>query len=290
MADGTPNAYRLQALLARAALALFSALPPRAASGLGGWIGRRLGPRLGASRKAERNLERRMPELDAAARRRVIAGMWDNLARTIAEMPHVPRLYADGLVTVEGAEHLAVWRDRPGLMFASHYGNWELTPLAIAGQGFVPTGVYRAPNNPWVDAIVRELRARNGFVRLFPKGPSGARAVLRELMQKGCIGLLVDQKMNDGIAVPFFGAPAMTAPAIAELALRFDIPVVPMRVLREGGCRFRVVIEPPMELARTGDKAADVLDAMTRINARIESWVRERPDHWLWVHRRWPDS
>lgn len=95
--------------------------------------------------------------------------------------------------------------------------------------------------------------------------------------------------MNDGIAVPFFGRPAMTAPALAQFALRFDCPVVPARVERLGGARFRLTIQPPLEIQKSGDRQADVLAAMTEVNRIIEGWVRDRPDQWLWLHRRWPD-
>jgi KDO2-lipid IV(A) lauroyltransferase len=101
--------------------------------------------------------------------------------------------------------------------------------------------------------------------------------------------MLVDQKMNDGIAVPFFGRDAMTAPAIAELALRYDCTVLPARVERLPGAKFHVTVFPPHPLPTSGDKAADVLALMTTINATLEGWIRERPGHWFWLHRRWPD-
>jgi KDO2-lipid IV(A) lauroyltransferase len=101
--------------------------------------------------------------------------------------------------------------------------------------------------------------------------------------------MLVDQKMNDGITVPFFGRPAMTAPAIARLGLRFQCPLLPIRVERLQGARFRLTVLPALDIVDTGDAAADVLSTMTRVNAVIESWVRARPEQWLWLHRRWPD-
>jgi KDO2-lipid IV(A) lauroyltransferase len=92
--------------------------------------------------------------------------------------------------------------------------------------------------------------------------------------------------MNDGIPVPFFGHPAMTAPALAEFALRYDLPLIPARVVRKrGGAYFNAKVYPPLEFTRTGDKEKDI---MTAVNAMIESWVREYPDQWFWVHKRWP--
>jgi KDO2-lipid IV(A) lauroyltransferase len=101
--------------------------------------------------------------------------------------------------------------------------------------------------------------------------------------------LLVDQKLNDGIAVPFFGRPAMTAPALALLALHFDCTVLPARVERLHGAHFRLTIEPPLSLARTGNRTADAAALMTEVNRTLERWIRHRPDQWFWLHRRWPD-
>jgi Kdo2-lipid IVA lauroyltransferase/acyltransferase len=95
--------------------------------------------------------------------------------------------------------------------------------------------------------------------------------------------------MNGGIEVPFFGRSAMTAPAVARLALRFDCPVIPVRVERLEGARFRFTVLAPIAIRSTGDTGADVRAIMTRVNAEIEDWVRRRPEQWLWLHRRWPD-
>ena len=100
--------------------------------------------------------------------------------------------------------------------------------------------------------------------------------------------MLVDQKYNEGIPVPFFGRDAMTAPTVAELALRFQVPLVPARVERLKGARFRLTLLPPLDLPNSGDRAADVHTVMSQVNALFESWIRDRPEQWLWLHRRWP--
>lgn len=100
--------------------------------------------------------------------------------------------------------------------------------------------------------------------------------------------MLVDQKMNDGIVVPFLGQDAMTAPALAQFALRYDCPVIPARVERLDGARFRITVLPPIPLARTGDRQTDIFNAMVQVNGLLEQWIRERPEQWLWLHRRWP--
>src|SRR5437868_1155842 len=109
------------------------------------------------------------------------------------------------------------------------------------------------------------------------------------LRRGGHVSLLADQKLNEGIAVPFFGRPAMTAPALALLALRFGCAILPARVERLRGARFRLTLYPPLDMPRSGDRDGDVMTIMTAVNSTLEAWISERPEQWFWVHSRWPD-
>lgn len=278
---------------ARLGLGLFGLLPLDAASALGGWLGRNLGPLFAVSKVARRNLARALPELDDAGRETIVSGMWDNLGRVLAEYAHLHRLRIgrspEDRIEVIGAEHVEAIRasGQPSLFFTAHYGNWELSNLTIPQLGLPMLVVYRAANNPLTDEMLQGMRDRLGN-RHVPKGTQAAREIVRSLKNGQAVGMLVDQKLSNGIAVPFFGRDAMTAPAIAEFALHFDCPVIPVFVERLRGAKWRVTIEPPFRLAKTGDRKLDVYEGMVAINRRIESWIRARPDHWFWVHRRWP--
>ena len=283
----------LEASLAAFVYAVFAALPLDAASALGGALARALGPRLAISERARINIARALPELTPEDIARIVSGMWDNLGRVAAEYPHLERIrvYQEGgRVEVVGAETVDRLRDdgRPGIFFSGHIGNWEIVSLAATQHGLPLDRVYRAANNRLVEWLYRRGRAAVAGA-LIPKGPAGARRLLKSLRDGKHLGMLVDQKMNDGIAVPFFGRAAMTATAPAELALRFDCPIVPARVERLKGARFRITIEPPLEFEQSGERAADVAAIMARVNVVIERWVRERPEQWLWLHNRWPD-
>lgn len=281
--------HRLEAAAVYAAYGLFRTLPLDAASALGGWIGRTVGPALPGSRTADRNLANALPDLGPAERRRVVRAMWDNLGRVVAEYPHLARIGAERVELVGGPTVTALRDDGvAGIMVSAHMANWEVLPVVSRHHGIDLALVYRAPNNPIVGRLLAALRGVPGALQI-PKGKEGARALLRVLTRGGHAGLLVDQKMNDGIPVRFFGRDAMTAPAAAELAIRLGIPLVPVRVERLGGARFRVSVQPPLVLPGTGDRAAAVRAAMGSINGILEAWIRERPAEWLWLHRRWPD-
>ncbi len=275
------------------AYGFFRVLPVDWASGIGGFLARTIGPRLGTTKRADENLKRALPHLTPAQRQQVIAGMWDNLGRVIAEYPHLDkfRLFTANsrIEGVDGGNILAT-RDpaKKYIFFSAHYGNWEIAIRTAAQAGFEVTGVYRAPNNPIVDRFMLWARGAEGG-ELVPKGDIAAKKAFGALREGRALCMLVDQKMNDGIPVPFFGRDAMTAPALAVLALRYDCAVVPIRMQRTKGAHFRMISEPPMTLPKTGNNDADRRALMIEVNAIVERWVREHPEQWLWLHRRWPD-
>lgn len=270
-------------------MALFGILPLDTASRFGGWLGRKLGPRFGVHKHARNNMARAMPELTAEQQQAALIGMWDNLGRVMAEYVHLADIREGDRIEVVGAAHIDAVRDsgKPAIFFSAHYGNWELMSLVASLRGLPLVHVYRAANNPLTEQMLQKLRKPVGG-RHVPKGMQAARELIKALKQNESLGILVDQKMANGIPVPFFGRDAMTAPAIAELALRAACPVIPAYVERLEGARFRVTVEAPLRFESSGDHDRDVYGIMSVINQTIERWIRARPDHWFWVHKRWP--
>jgi KDO2-lipid IV(A) lauroyltransferase len=283
--------YRFEAVCVALFFALCRIMPIDMASGFGGWLGRCLGPALGVSRQARRNLVAAFPDWPPTEVERVVRGMWDNLGRVAAEYPYLRRIrvFDGGRVELRGFEHVerALAAGRSMIVFSGHLANWEIAALAAAQSGADVAQVYRTANNPLVDRMIRRWRGSRG--EFIPKEAVGRRGVAA-LRRGAHLTILVDQKLNEGIPVPFFGRPAMTAPTVALLAYRFGVDVLPARVERLAGARFRLTIEPPLPLLDTGNRATDVAALMAAVNGTLERWIRERPEQWFWVHRRWPDT
>jgi len=225
--------HRLEAWGAALLFGVFGPLPIDYACAIGGAIGRLVGPFLGISRRARRNIERALPELSERQITDVVRGMWDNLGRVAAEYPHLREIRVfepSGRVETHGFEHVdrAVAAGRRMIIFSSHIANWEIGMLAAVQYGISVAQIYRAANNPLVDRMITRFRSDAG--ELIPKGAVAARRAIATLQRGAHLTMLADQKMNDGIPVPFFGRPAVTAPALAALALRFDCDVLPAHV------------------------------------------------------------
>lgn len=284
--------YRAEALLVQFFLYFFSLLSVKNASALGGKIARFIGRYLRVTAVARDNLAHAIPSLSAAAREQVIAAMWENLGRVAAEFAHIhnpDEHFLDKYVTITGLEHLLAVKNYPqgALLFSGHIGNWEILPKVAAVYDVPLSFIYRPANNPIVDKVIYETRKKSSITML-PKGIHGAKAIVAALKKGQAVAMLVDQKMNDGISVPFFGRNAMTAPALAKLALKLGSPVIPARVKRLNGPFFEVQVLPPIMITPTANAAEDVHNYMLKINLLLEEWIRETPEQWFWVHKRWP--
>lgn len=272
---------------------LLRLLPVDAASAFGGWFFRTFGPLTRAARTVERNLRLAFPRMDTAERARITAAQWDSCGRYFTELTMMDRLtVASGRVEVVGAERLAAIAasGQPTVFISGHLSNCEIMSSVILEAGIDCVITYRAANNPLFNAAMMRTRARYGVKLFAAKGAEGTRGLITAMNAGRSVALMNDQKNNGGVAAPFFGQPAHTASGPTKLALRSGGVLQPMSVQRLQGARFRVTAHEPIVLERTGDRAADVEAGVVRINAFIEDRVRERPEEWFWVHKRWSDA
>ncbi|WP_336970322.1 lipid A biosynthesis acyltransferase [Brevundimonas aurantiaca] len=283
--------WRLEAVGFQALFAFLRLLGVERASALGGWLLRTLGPLTGTQKTVMRNLRIAFPEMPPDRREALAREQWDRTGRTFAELAVMDQLTpAGGRVEVVGMERLHALRDsgRPAVLISGHLANFEVMAAVIMASGVPCQVTYRAANNPYVDAQIRKSRERYG-IRLFaPKG-DGTRDLMVGMKRGDSIALLVDQKYNQGPEVEFFGQPVNASPGAARLALKFGTVMQPLSVVRLPGARFRVTAHEPITVRETENKAADVLAGIQAANRFVEDRVREVPEDWFWVHKRWPD-
>ena len=280
----------LTGILVLAMWGVFKIMPVDMASACGAAMGTVLGTMMrGKNKTAMHNLRKCLPDKTKAQHRAIVSGMWRHFGRMVGELPHMEKMYDRSEII--GLENIRAARDdaKGGFFCSAHLGNWELCGLITHKEGMPLHLVYRAANNPWTEKWLYQKRRLSG-VCLIPKGLDGAKMMV-DLIKKGeHIGMLCDQKLKEGIDVPFFGYPAKTAPAIATMALKMQVPIYPARVIRMKGAHYRVEVLPAMAVPDTGDKNQDVLNVMTNINALLTQWISEHPEQWLWIHHRWPKS
>jgi len=272
-------------------MALFHVIGLSAASRLGGWIGRNIFSLLPPDKVARANLALAFPEKSDAERDAIRMTMWDNLGRVVAEYPHLEKFSPNGddpRITVSFPPGIDAksFLDQPVMFLSGHLANWEMLPILGYQSGLGGATVVRPPNNPYVADWVARQRSINGPETLIAKH-NAARQMFTQLRGKSVLYMLVDQKLREGIAVPFFGHDAMTTPAPAALALKTRARIVLAANKRLPGPRFHASIYP-LDFTPGDDEQADIVRLTALIQKRIEDIVRADPGQWLWIHHRWP--
>jgi len=286
--------YRVEATVFFAFMALFAVIGLEAASKLGGWIGRNLLSLLPPDRVARANLAAAFPEKTLEERNQIRRTMWDNLGRVVGEYPHLARFSPKGedpriTYNLPTGTTLDSLKRQPLIFVSAHLANWEMLPILASQLGFDGAALVRPPNNPYVAEWVARQRRINGPDTMIAKH-NAARPMMAQLRGGKMLCMLVDQKLREGIAAPFFGRDAMTTPAPAALALKTGARIVMAANRRVGGPRFHVTVQPELEFTPSGDEPADVIRLTAVITARIEEIVRADPGQWLWIHNRWPTA
>lgn len=240
-----------------------------------------------------RNLQMAMPALRREEQHAILRGSFSNLGRLLVEFSHFPELNKNNisrLVTYEGFAHYedAVRRGKGVIFLTAHFGAWELSCFAHSLYGNPMKFVVREIDNPKVERLIETYRGLAGNTPIDKRNAS--RDILKALRNNETIGILVDQNTtrDDGIFVDFFGIPAATTTAVATLALRTGAAVVPGFLIWDRTTRrHRLCLEAPVALITTGDPARDVAENTRTFNVLLENRIRQYPDQWLWIHRRW---
>ena len=273
-------------------------IPPDLLADCAGVVTRTLGPLFRENRIARKQLAAAFPEKSPAEIEAILRGVWDNLGRAGAEFAQLDRLWDYDVdhpekpsrvefrpVDVERFQTLAN-DGKPALIFAAHLANWELPAICAATHHLDSAVLYRRPNITAIDRWLRDTRSAS-MGTLIATGLE-APIKLSDALKRGAhVGMLVDQYFVRGVEVTFFGRRTMANPLLARLAAHFDCPIHGTRIVRLPGNRFRVELTEEIAPARDAQGKIDVAATTQIIINVIEGWIRENPEQWLWLHRRW---
>lgn len=274
--------------------AVLSLMPRRAAS----WCGRRLGDIYFAIDRRHRkevlenlalafgsDLSRREKQRIARGAYRHFGGVFFDFIRS----PVLSPKKIEKIAEFEGWENLerAFDRGRGVLILTAHYGYWELMGVAQGYRGRPLSVVARRLDNPLLERMLQRYRTRSGNVVIYKQ--NAIREVFRALRRNESVAVLIDQNMSpkQGVFVDFFGVPASTTPILSAVALKTGAPIVPAFSMPMPGGKWKFIYEPPLELGNNGDRGEALVRVTQECTNIIERHIRERPEIWLWMHRRW---
>jgi KDO2-lipid IV(A) lauroyltransferase len=253
-----------------------------------------LGPLFSAHKTAYRNLHMVFPNYNTNQIDKIVVEMWDNLGRNIGEFPHISSLSKEDVLQIVEINNLSrfdeiVAKYHNVILVSAHFGNWELSAKVAQEYGFPLSVVYRAANNPLADKVFNNIRSKY-TKESFTKNSTGARNIIRAMNRGDCLlTMLMDQKINTGIMIPFLGFPASTSTTAADMAMRFKCPILPINIVRQGrSSNFIMNIGNEIYDENWQNTEEEKISITKEINEIIGSWAIQYPSQWFWVHNRWP--
>ncbi len=280
-----------------AVLDLLKLLPANAAIDFTEMAGRRIGMLLPRTKQARVNIKASFPEKSAREIDTILREMWGSLSRTAAEYNYLDKIFDfdyrnpdQGRFEIAGSDIFASLIDdgKPAVFFTSHTANWEILPVGAMAYGVEITALFRPPNNRYI--AKRLLAARRTKMGHLVPSKAGASWALADVLEKnGKVGVLVDQYFHRkrGTRIDFLGRITYANPLLGKLVRHFDCPVYPARCIRLPGGRFRLELQPAIDVPRKPDGSVDANALTQKVNDVVAQWVAEYPGQWLWLHNRW---
>ncbi len=227
------------------------------------------------------NLKRVFPEKSDAELKVIISGMWENLGRIVGEMPHWYFMSSQQILKMIQFNN-KMPSDKKLIMLSAHYGNWELSSQFLPSMGIKTALMYRSLENKWVDWLIKTIRTAKG-ASLMKKEAGGIKSAIKAFNEGKVLGMLIDQRFESGISVPFFKYDAKTVALPAKLAIQNKLPIYMWRIVRTIGVNYEA------EMVRI-DTGNDPKEMMCEVHKVLENWIREKPEQWFWIHKRWEQS
>jgi KDO2-lipid IV(A) lauroyltransferase len=242
-----------------------------------------VGPMTSYNGRIKKHMQIAFPKKSITEINKLTKQHWFMLGQTIGEMPHINRLIKIGHLETDGLEKL---KTGPAILVGAHMGNWEFL-LRVGDLAGRRAGYVFRPINNWILNKIQIHRNKDANADFYRKGRLAAIGMASKLKSGEIIGLTGDQLLREGIMVPFFGIKTPTPQAAAVMALKWNVPIYMVRIERFKGIKFKMTVEDKLRIPSNLDKEKAIYQITKMISSRIEDWIKEQPEQWLWAHRRW---
>jgi len=283
--------YFLQFIIVLSLFMTFKIIGPRNASFMGSSLAKIFGPLLRSKRIIEKNIRICFKNVDQKKIKRISLGMWDNIGRTFSEYVFLNNFQKkhNHLIKLNGTEYLDEIKNsnKPVVFVSGHFSNFELLGTKLNQYGIKFCAIYRPLNNFFLNPIMEYLRLKYVCPVMLKKGRSNIRELLNKIKSGYSVIIIADQRTSEGKKVEFFNCPALTTTIPAQISLKYNYKIVPLRMERLSYNNFEMTIHEPYKIEKTGDDVEDTKNITLKINQVIEKMIIKNPKQWIWSHNRW---
>ena len=272
---------------------IFKIIGLRNASNLGGLLGTLLGPLFRSKHIIKKNIMTGLGVISKEKESEIINSMWSNIGRTFAEYIFLKDFKFNKTnfehIKINGIDYLENIKknQESAIFYSGHFANFELMAMELEKLGVKCAAIYRPLNNFFLNPLMEYLRIKYICPNQIPKGRMGMREIINKVKNGYSIALMVDQRVSEGIKIPFFNKPAYTTTIPAQLALKYNCKLVPISLKRKEGPDFEMTIHEPYKIEKTGNNEEDSKNITLKINHVIEKMILKNPMQWIWSHNRW---
>jgi len=264
-------------------LIILKIMPYTFSSYLCGYFFKAIAPLTKYQKRVMGNLKIAFPEKNNFELLKISKKQWFNFGQIVGEYPHTNKIIDSKKVETIGLDKI---KKGPAILVGAHLGNWEFT-LRIAQLAGRRAGYVFRPINNWILNKILIQKNKSINADFFKKGRLAAIGMSNKLKNNEIIGLLSDQHLREGIMVPFFGKKIPTPKTAALMCLKWHVPIYMVRVERFDGTSFRMTIEDKLKIPKSKTDDKKIYEITRLISKRIEEWIIDHPEQWLWAHRRW---
>ena len=272
---------------------IFKIIGLRNASDLGSILGKYIGPLFRSKDITKQNIKIGLGKMDEKKETEIINGMWSNIGRTFAEYIFLKDFKFNKTnfdhIKINGINYLNEIKENnePAIFYSGHFANFELMAMELDKFGIKCAAIYRPLNNFFLNPFIEYLRMKYICPNQIPKGRRGIREIIHKIKDGYSIALMVDQRVSEGLKIPFFNKPAYTTTIPAQLVLKYNCKLVPIFLERKEGANFEMTIHKPYKIQKTGNDEDDTKNITLKINQIIEKMILKNPKQWIWSHNRW---
>jgi len=267
---------------------IFKIIGPKLSSNLSGKIFEIIGPFFRSKKVIYKNIKRALPGIGENDLKNIENSMWNNYGRIFAEYIFLKDFRYGKLaseVQIEGQEILNDIKEnnKQVIFISGHLSNFELMAMSIEKSGINLSAIYRPLNNIFLNGIMENIRKKYICRNQIKKGLAGLKKLIKLKKKNYSSALMIDQRVSEGILSPLFNERALTTTIPAQLAKRFNIPIVPVYIERIKGLKFKIIISEPLSFSQDASHQ-EITDTLNHI---LEKFILNKPENWIWSHNRW---
>ena len=283
--------YFIQFTVILSLFATFRIIGLQNASFMGSYLAKVFGPLFRSKKIIEKNLNICFKKIDQKEIKKISLGMWDNIGRTFSEYVFLKNFQKNhnNLIKLSGTEYLDEIKNnnKPVVFVSGHFSNFELLGTKLNRYGIRFCAIYRPLNNIFLNPIMEYLRLKYVCPIMIKKGRSNIRELLNKIKSGYSVIIIADQRTSEGKKIEFFNCPALTTTIPAQISLKYNCKIVPLRMERLSYNNFEMTIYKPFEYKKSDNYEKDTYNLTLQVNKQLEKMILKRPEQWLWSHNRW---